>query len=403
MSQRATGNIKVDGFGVTIDPDARRLDFPQAHIDGLKGEAGTIEYRAREASFDQLRASLSRMHWSTDAASAGDFVLRDKQGRFELKIARIELPHGMALTEAAGGGVELVTPHASLADLRLKLPVLSAFEVPARAPTEPPLPKPEPAPLRQSGLQFLDEVNGELGFRLKVVLDLPVLGTRTLDQHVKVQIKDGAFDYRALESGLSWLEGQFVDVELDDDRFLVGWSVPLMATKEIISWALDPAAILKATFNKVPLRSLADFRIPGSGGGDGKKKKDGNGRRTLRSLAISDISIKLSMAAPHHVEVGNGTILFGGDDAPGIVDLDLGGGLVHPTGPGALTAAIGVLDMTVKDVRAGGLSATCDRLHIGPIDRIELTFDGFRPVALTASLHRVTATNLALVLGSDAT
>ena len=402
MPQRATGNIKVDGFGVTLEPDARRLDFPRADVDGLKGEAGTIEYRAREVSFDQLRASLTQLHWSTNAASAGDFVLRDKQARFELKIARIEMPHGLVLAQAADGGVELVTPHASLADMRLKLPVLSAFDLPARAPTEPPLPTPEPVPLRQSGLRFLDEVNGELGFRLKVVLDLPVIGTRTLDQHVKVQIKNGAFDYRALESGLSWLEGQFVDVELDDDRFLVGWSVPLMATKEIISWALDPAAMMMATFNQVPLRSLADFRLPGSGKKNGGKK-DGNGRRTLRSLAISDVAIKLSMAAPHHLEVGGGTILFGGDDAPGIVDLDLSGGLVHPAGPGALTAAIGVLDMTVKDVRAGGLSATCDRLHIGPIDRIELAFDGFRPVSLTASLHRVTATNLALVLGGGAT
>jgi hypothetical protein len=57
--------------------------------------------------------------------------------------------------------------------------------------------------------------------------------------------------------------------------------------------------------------------------------------------------------------------------------------------------------MTLKDVRAGGLSATADRLHIGPIDRIELVFDGFRPTSLTASLHRVTATNLALVLGGQ--
>ncbi|MBK7074614.1 MAG: hypothetical protein IPH44_20190 [Myxococcales bacterium] len=392
--QRATGNIKVDGFGVTIDADTRRLDFPHAGIDGLRGEAGGIEYRAREVVFEALRASLRRVQWSTDAASAGDFVVRDKQGRFELKIARVELPHGVMLAQAAGGGVELVAPHASLADMRLKLPDLGAFHLPASSDPPPQT----PPPLRQQRLRFLDAVNGELAFRLKVVLDLPVVGVRTLDQQVKVAIKDGAFDYRALESGLSWLEGQFVDVGIDDGRFAVGWSVPLMATKEIISWALDPEAMVAGIFNRVPLRCLADFRIPGGGGG----KKDGGGRdsrRTLRSLAISDIAIKLSMAAPRHVDVGGGTLLFGGDDAPGIVDLQLGGGLCHPPGPGALSAAIGVLDMTLKDVRAGGLSATADRLHIGPIDRIELVFDGFRPTSLTASLHRVTATNLALVLG----
>jgi hypothetical protein len=90
--QRATGDIKVDGFGVTIDGDTRRLDFPHAGIDALRGEAGSVEYRAREVVFEALRASLTRMQWSTDAASAGDFVVKDKQGRFELKIARVELP-----------------------------------------------------------------------------------------------------------------------------------------------------------------------------------------------------------------------------------------------------------------------------------------------------------------------
>lgn len=404
-SQRAAGNIKVDGFGVVIEPDARRLDFPQAHIDGLRGDAGAVEYRAREVSFDNLRASLSKVQWSTDAASAGDFVVKDKQGRFELRIARAELPHGLVLARAASGGVELVAPHASLADMRLKLPDLSAWSPGGDGASAAPVAAPpvERPPLRQSRLGFLDAVNGELAFRLKVVLDLPVVGTRTLDQQVRVQIKDGAFDYRALESGLSWLEGQFVDVDVADGRFRIGWSVPLMATKEIISWALDPAALVIATFNRVPLRCLADFRIPGAGGKGGKKdagKKDDR-RTTLRSLAISDINVRLSMAAPRHVDALGGAILFGGDDAPGIVDLQLAGGLVHPPGPGALSAAIGVVDTTIKDLRAGGLGMTADRLHVGPIDRIELLFDGFRPTSLTASLHRVTATNLALVLGGD--
>jgi hypothetical protein len=144
--QRATGNIKVDGFGVTIDADARRLDFPHAGIDALRGEAGAIEYRAREVVFEALRASLQRVQWSTDAASAGDFVVRDKQGRFELKIARVELPHGVMLAQAAGGGVELVAPHASLADMRLKLPDLGAFHLPASS-DPPPRPPSGPPPL----------------------------------------------------------------------------------------------------------------------------------------------------------------------------------------------------------------------------------------------------------------
>ncbi|MEZ4398372.1 MAG: hypothetical protein R3B06_00030 [Kofleriaceae bacterium] len=393
--QRHTGDIKVDGFGVTVSDSVRRLDFPRADVDGLKGEAAGIQYRAKEVAFDQLRVSLTRLHWATEAASAGELVLRDQAGRFEFKIARAEFPRGLMLTKAANDGIELVADHASLADMRLKIPDLAAFDLPT--PTLP-LAPPEPRALRQEKLHFLDEVNGEVSFRVKVVLDLPVIGTRTLDQLVKVAIVDGSFDYRAIESGLSWLEGAFVDVGIEDGRFLLGWSVPLMATKEIVSWALDPAAMMLGVFNRVPLRSLADFRLPGAG----KKSSGKESRSMLRSLAISDVAVSLSMAAPRRVDLWDGAILFGGDDAPGIVDLKLSGGLVHPPGPGALTAAIGVLDMTVKDVRTGGLSATADRLHIGPIDKIELTFDGFRPVSLSASLHRVTATHLAMVLGGGA-
>lgn len=398
--QRAQGNVKIDGFGFTMGDEARRLDFPRAHIEHLRGEAGMVQYRAHEVDFDQLRANLGGLHWATESASAGDFAVRDKQGRFELRIARVELPRGVLLTRSANGGVELNAHHASLSDMRLKIPDIAAYR-PAPSPETPPPPEEpaEPPPLRQTRLGFLDAVNGELAFRLKVVLDLPVIGTRTLNQQVRVQIKDGAFDYRALDDGLSWLEGAFLDFDVNDGRFVVGWSVPLMATKEIISWMLDPAAQTIATFNRIPLRSLFDFRTPGG------KKKDGGqgrGRSTLKSLSISKIDIKLSMAAPRRVEFGRGAILFGGDDAPGIVDLELSGALSGlPPVPGALKFAAGVVDMTIKDVHLGGLALSADRLHVGPIDSIEIAFDGWTPVSLVAQMHRVTATNLSLVLGGE--
>ena len=39
---------------------------------------------------------------------------------------------------------------------------------------------------------------------------------------------------------------------------------------------------------------------------------------------------------------------------------------------------------------------TADRLHFDGLDQLEVTFDGFRPTAVTVVVHRVTATNLAL-------
>ncbi len=424
----AQGNIRVDGFGLTLGGETRRLDFPRAEIEGLRGEAGSVEYGAGDLSFERLCGRLQGIEWSTETASAGRFWLRDKEGRYELHVARVELPHGVRVTRSAAGGVELVAVHASLADVRLHIPDLAALrrspepDAPppaadaAREPTPPPTRTPEPPPapppdgdspptLRQERLRFLDAIGGGFGFTIKVVLDLPVLGSRTLDQTVKVEIKDGAFDYKKLDDGLTWLEGAFLDIGVEGGRFRVGYGVPLLGSKEIISFALDKDASATAAFDRIPLRSLADFRIPGSSGrraasADKDKGGDKGNRGRLQSLTLGDLGVNLHMVAPRNLETAGGTIRFGGEDAPGIVDLRIGGSLVQP-GSGNLTAQAGAVDMTVKDVRIGGLQVTADRLHLGPMDELLVTFDGFTPRSLTAVLHRVTATNLSLILGGS--
>ena len=400
--QRAQGDVHVDGLGFVYEGGTARLEFPHAHLDDLRGEAGGLRYGSTDVTVEKLVGRLAGVDWSMTSASAGKFWLRDQAERFEMTIDRIELPHGLRIARAAGGGVELVAPHASLADVKLAIPDLDALRPPpGSAPPSPPPVEPAPTGLRQERLQFLDAVNGALAFRLAVVLDLPVVGKRTLDQTVKVTIENGAFDYRQLVSGLNWLEGAFLDLGLDGDRFRVGWSVPLVGqTKEIISWALDPQAYALAAFGRIPLRSLADFRMGAPGNGGGRRAETGGKSQRLRSLTLGDLDLHLSMVAPRNLDVGGGTIRFGGDDQPGIVDLRVAGAMVHPPAPGALKAEAGALDMTVKDLKLGGMVVTADRMTVGPVDTLMVAFDGFRPRSLAAVLHRVTATNLSLTLGS---
>jgi len=427
--QRTSGNVRVDGLGITLGATTRRLDFPRAEIEALRGEAGSVQYGAAEVSFERLAVRLAGVHWSMESGSAGDFWVRDAAGRFELQVARIEAPRGVLLTRSAVGGVELAMQHASLSDVRLVIPDLAALRTPAAAlvpemagavapsgdsgPTDAPAASasgsmpamaaapPEPPGLRQDRLRFLDAVHGDLAFRLKVVLDLPVLGTRTLDQTVKVDISEGAFDFKKLDDRLTWLEGAFLDIGVDNGRFRVGWGVPLFQTKEIISWALDGDAATQAAFDRIPLRALADFRLPRRPDeGKGKNGKD-KGRGRLKALTLGDLAVSLSMAAPRNLDVAGGTIRFGGEDEPGIVDLKVGGSLVHPPAPGKIDAVAGALDMTLKDIQLGGMHLSADRMHVGPVDSLEVTFDGFQPVGLVASLHRVSATNLVLLLGSS--
>jgi hypothetical protein len=209
-----------------------------------------------------------------------------------------------------------------------------------------------------------------------------------------VPIQEGGLDFRALDDNLDWLEGAFLDIKHDGDKLAITWKVPIVgSSRDLISWKLDEEAATLASFGRVPVRSLADFRVKGGGGAGDKSGK----RKTLQALSLDAIDFALSLVAPRSVEAGGGVIMFGGDDSPGMVDLKVTGA-INDKRPGNLRGTIGSIDTTIMDVRVGPALVTCDRLHFDGIDELEVVFDGFSPTKVTVVVHRVTATNLALKL-----
>lgn len=399
--QRLEADLEIGAFGLTIDGATRRLDFPRGEIDDLRGITGSLSYGAREVVFDKLHTRLDRTHWQAETAAAGGMFLRTEGDTLLLTIERVEMSHGVSITRAAEGGVEIVAPHASLNDVLLGIPDVGRLrgskgaEVASTV-----IAKAADVPLRQSRLHWLDTLTGEISVTMKVVLDLPVLGTRTLDQKLTIPIKDGSLDFRALDDSLDWLEGAFLDLVVRNDRLVLTWRVPIVgARREIMSWELDDEARMLTKFDRVPLRSLADFRFPSSGKLTAEVEQPAPRKKSiLRSLTLSDLKVSLSMVAPRSVEIGNGAIQFGGDGQPGMVGMEVSGKLVHPPGPGALTGTIGLVDLTAKDLAMGPVTLTVDRLHLGDLESFEIAFDGFRPVGVTAKVHRLTASNLVLRL-----
>lgn len=393
MPTQVATDIHVPRFGYVGDEHTQRLVFPRAELSRIEGRSGSVEYGAGEGLFDNLEGRLGTLRWTTDAASLGHGWLRDDAGRFQMEVERIEMPKGVMLTRAETG-VELVAPHVSLSEMRLtvKGPFGRAAE---EAPAEPPAPSAEPPPLRQDKLRFLDSLSGRIYLTVKVVLDLPVLKRRTLDQVLKVPVQEGSLDFRALDDSLDWLEGAFIDIAHDGDRLALQWKVPIVGSgRDLVWWPLDADATTLASFGRVPVRSLADFRFPGTG-----SPKADDKRKTLQSLSLDAIDIALSLLAPRSLEVGGGLIMFGGDDSPGMVDLKVTGD-IHDRGEGKLQGAIGSIDTTIKDLHFGGTTLTADRLHFDGLDQLEVTFDGFKPTSVTMLVARVTATNLSLALGS---
>ena len=385
MPTNVEADIEVQRFGYA----EKRLVFPHAHTHAIEGRSGGVAYGAAEGSFDGLEGRLDMLRWGAEAASVGGAYLKDDGGRFDVAIERAEFPHGIMLVRAEQG-IELVSPHVTFSEVRIgaKGPFGRKTATPAQ-------PVAKPAGLRQQKLRFLDSLAGRIYLTIKVQLDLPVVGHRTLDQQLRVPIADGSLDFRKLEESLDWLEGAFLDIKHDGNRLWVQWKVPIVGSShELISWTLDAEAATLATFGRVPVRSLADFRMAGNGGG---KSKNGG---VLQAFTLDAIDVALSLLAPRHVEIGGGVVLFGGEDQPGMVDLKVTGA-IRDRGAGSLRGAIGSVDTTIKDLRLGPVMLTADRLHFDGLDQLEVTFDGFTPTAVALLVHRVTATNLALTVGGS--
>ena len=406
MPTRVDADIEVQRFAFASDDAGNRLLFPHAQTQHIEGKSGSTSYGGEECSFEGLEGRLGALRWSADATSIRGAWLRDLDGRYEIVAERLEAPRGVLLVRAGDVGgasrLELVSPHVSLSEARITVKgPFGRGKAPDGKDGKPKglVPQPlVPPPLRQERLRFLDSLSGRLYASLKIQLDLPVLGLRSLDQQLRVPIQEGSLDFRALDEGLDWLEGAFLDIKSDDDRLKVQWKVPIFGgAHDLITWKLDKDASALSAFGRAPVRSLADYTLGrGSKPAESEKK-----RNVLRALSVEQVDIALSLLAPRNLEVGGGLIAFGGDDAPGMVDMKVSGA-VHDRGPGSLKGAIGSIDTTIKDLKMGAAELTADRLHFDGLDRLEVSFDGFSVTSVTVVAHRVTATNLSLKLGRDA-
>jgi hypothetical protein len=198
---KVEADLDVQRFAYEGGDGGTRLTFPRAHARKLEGRAGVTTYGAADCSFEALEGRFGSLRWAAEAASAGAAWLKDDSGRFDIAIDRAEFPHGLSLTRGVEHSVEIVSPHVTFSELRLKVngPFGRTKPVEAEPPRRP------SAPInpfqRQEQLRFLDSLSGRIYLTIKVQLDLPVVGVRTLDQQLRVPIQEGSLDYRALDEG----------------------------------------------------------------------------------------------------------------------------------------------------------------------------------------------------------
>src|SRR3954465_15765599 len=179
MGTRVETDISAPRFGFVGDDDGKRLVFPSTEAHHVEGRSGATSYGAADALFEGLEGRLDTLRWTADTASFGGAWIRDDAGRFDIGVERVEMSNGIMLTRAQSG-VELVAPHVSFSEMRLSI----AGPFGRSGGEKPPGPTGEPQ-LRQDKLDFLNSLSGRIYLTVKVVLDLPVIGKRTLDQDLK--------------------------------------------------------------------------------------------------------------------------------------------------------------------------------------------------------------------------
>ncbi len=400
MPTRVSADVEAKAFAIAAGDDGLYLDFPRLTTGPLTGQAGGLTWTVERAEFDGLTARLRRGTWQASRGTLQRVTLRSADGRLVLEAAEVALPDGAQLSRGHDG-LEIMAPTVRLRGLVFTSAGAVAAPATKVAVQDPRATPPGSPDLRQGGLRFLDGLTGAIGLTVKVQLDLPVVGSRTLDQRLQIPIEEGCLNFRALDRSLDWLEGAFLDIGVHDDRLAVRWGVPIFGGhRDIISWALDADARTLAKFDRVPVRSLADFRMAGDRRSAEQVPTKGKGRGVLRALSIDDISISLAMNAPRSVAVGEqGHVLFGGDDAPGLVDLKITGAIGDGTRPGKLRGSVGALDVTVADLALGNAGVvSVDRVRLGGVDPIELRLTGFDVAGVSMSIADVEAGGLRLRL-----
>ena len=447
MAEKKTfgADMRISGFGVFTDgvdtPDAmRKIKFERLETDHFEGVLDDLDIRADELSIDTLQTSLGRGQTTAESVDLGSLEARSHDGNIEFSSHRIGCPSGVLFTR----GEELFAPHASMADAHIVIHDMAALFDRTPSNTDDP-PEPEGENSTQPGegeendagdehraenqagneateaapgsadqrdpmdWRFLDALQGRLHLDLVLDMTLPWVGRRKATHYFRIPIEDGTINYEKLEDDVHWLESTFLTIEQIGNQLVLARDLPLVpfSGKALLVWPLEEEDIPIAAYRRVHLRNLLRPQVPSRAN---RKKSDteagkdkGKSRLTLHTLTLENIKLSLHTKTAVQITLPDGASLqLGGDEQPGLVNLEMTGALHYQAGetsdPTALSGDADLIDVTIKDLRLGSSVVSADRLHVSAIDKIEIGFDGLRPRRLELWASRIAATNLRIHL-----
>jgi hypothetical protein len=256
--------------------------------------------------------------------------------------------------------------------------------------------------------RLLDGLGGHVHVDLEIATTVPVVQRRRATHRFRVEIDDGAIDYRELEADLATVEELLLDFSLRDDVLVLELGLPALPTrgygKPLVRWPLPADEVELARNQRVRLSRLLEpqRRKAEAGQPDAEPQADAGTDKAEKAL-IELIELDL--------QVRDVDLSLGAPDRPldavvrslGLGSLRLGGTIQHHRSdgprPGELDAHAEALALELRELPVNDKHLRLEGLRVDAIDPIRVTFEDLRPRRGSAELRALSIDRLRLAGG----
>jgi len=356
-SRTLRADLAAEGLAIELADGGVSAEAAHARLGDVRGPG--IELAGLEGRGVKLeRSSDGKLNISAAGVTLSGLELR--AGAVTLRLERVSLDRGITLE-----GRELTIPELTFERATLDV---------------------DPIELGRGGggridLPFLDALNGRLHADITIDVTAPVLGRRRATHPVRLTVTSGTIDFKQLERDLALLEDTVLDFEVQGDALILEKDLPLVPfdNTTLVSWHLpDREERELARRNRVRLRRLLDFRVA--------EDDDHAVDVELHRLELSDIDLSLNLDGLAVIALGSaGEVHLGGDERPGVLELNATGALCHD----ATTTAQTELRLSLREINGrlpcfsvGGATVKSGDFRLSAVEQARVAFSGFVPRSL---------------------
>jgi len=363
---------------------AWRAELGSVEVEALRLEVeGQVFVNVERLSLRGVRCTSAQGGLALVCAAAhAESVVIEQAGR-TLRLGRVALPKGL----------ELVDGTLRWAELALERLDVSVPELPRPRPA-PRAARPAQAPLE---LSILDHLQGLLAFDLLLDVRIPILPDRRATHSIRLNVTQGAIDFKQLERGLAALENTLLDFEVNEEGLILELD-PIPGVKldnvTLVTWPLSGHEhVLAKTKHQIRLRRLLDYQLSSKLASESPRDRS-SGPSALRRLHVGNIETALALSGPvTQVLPGLGTLRLGAPGVPAVVELRLAGQLEHAPGepPSATELRLDARELelgaSIADER--GRRVELERLSIARLDALRVGLLGLQPRSVSLAVEGI--------------